>query len=152
MASDNGIQVTAVADAWPGNADIKQKLLPLRVIVQNQSRKAIDVSHDAFSITVESGLMYVPIPPREMTGVVNEGQMSARAYANGERQLQLPTPEMRERALGEGVIQSGGSRSGFLYFPIPHADAGEEILLHADLQTSEERRTLAELELPFRMD
>ncbi len=60
----------------------------------------------------------------------------------------LPSREMMERALPEGVVDSGGRVSGFLYFQ--HVDRREaQVSLEMKLVDAKTGESLGHLTIPF---
>lgn len=64
------------------------------------------------------------------------------------RKVDLPTQDMIDRALPEGVIEPGGSVSGFLYFPGIEGDV-KRVRLRADLINANNGEALVSLNIPF---
>lgn len=65
------------------------------------------------------------------------------------KKIGLPTPEMLRRALVEGVLEPGGSMSGFLYFPeIPKQT--ENVRLQVRLIDANTDRTFATVTMPMK--
>lgn len=62
--------------------------------------------------------------------------------------VKLPTVDMLEMAIPEGVIEPGGSVSGFLYFPEIGEDA-TRVTFSAQLMEGENGTRLGALEVPF---
>lgn len=62
--------------------------------------------------------------------------------------VKLPTPDMLEMAIPEGVIEPGGRVSGFLYFPDIAARV-ERVTFSAELMQGREGQRLGALEVPF---
>jgi hypothetical protein len=62
--------------------------------------------------------------------------------------VKLPTEDMLSRAIPEGVIDAGGTLSGFLYFP-DLKDDPQRIVFKASLSGAREGRELATLRVPF---
>lgn len=62
--------------------------------------------------------------------------------------VSLPTVDMIERAMPEGVVQPGGSVSGFLYFEKFPRGTGQ-IMLKADLIDARTELTFGTIEIPF---
>jgi len=62
--------------------------------------------------------------------------------------VQLPTRDMREKAIPAGVLQPGGRVSGFLYFPkLPRETT--TVTFKQSLVDSSTQKTIAEVEVPF---
>jgi hypothetical protein len=62
--------------------------------------------------------------------------------------VKLPTADMLEMAIPEGVIDAGGTLSGFLYFP-DLDDELQRIVFKANLSGAREGKQLATLQVPF---
>lgn len=61
----------------------------------------------------------------------------------------LPTAAMLERALPEGVVMSGGSVTGFLYFEKVDPDVVDRVRFRADLKNPGSAKTFGEIRIPF---
>lgn len=61
----------------------------------------------------------------------------------------LPTPEMIGNALPEGVLESGGDVTGWVYFEKVDQDAETQVALAAAIMPVEGQVPLAEFEVPF---
>jgi len=77
--------------------------------------------------------------PRDVSSADKEYQH----WSNG-----LPTPEMRRRALFEGVLEDQGATAGYLYFS-SRARAGDHVVFRADLVDAEDGEPVASLDIPF---
>lgn len=65
-------------------------------------------------------------------------------------EIDLPTQEMIELAIPEGVIEPKGRVSGFLYFPsLEQADAGDEVTFSASLVNARTDASFGRLGVPF---
>jgi hypothetical protein len=62
--------------------------------------------------------------------------------------VQLPTRDMREKAIPAGVLQPGGRVSGFLYFPKLPRDT-TTVTFKQTLVDSNTQQTIAAVEVPF---
>ena len=65
--------------------------------------------------------------------------------------IELPTPAMQQRALPEGVIDSGGSLDGWLFFERVDDDL-ERVVFRADLVNADTGRKFAEVRIPFTVE
>ena len=62
--------------------------------------------------------------------------------------VQLPTRDMRDKAIPAGVLQPGGGVSGFLYFPkLPRETT--TVTFKQSLVDSGTQKTIAEVQVPF---
>lgn len=67
--------------------------------------------------------------------------------------VDLPTQDMIELAIPEGVIQPQGQVSGFLYFPeLDAAEQGDHITLTANLVDAQQNDPFGRITIPFVMD
>lgn len=65
-------------------------------------------------------------------------------------EVDLPTRDMRELAIPEGVVEPNGRVSGYLYFPeLEAAQEGERAILTAQLIDAKQRQQFGEITLPF---
>jgi hypothetical protein len=62
--------------------------------------------------------------------------------------VKLPTADMLEMAIPEGVIEPGGSVTGFLYFPEIGGEA-ERLMFRAELMDGQDGQRVGALEVPF---
>jgi hypothetical protein len=62
--------------------------------------------------------------------------------------VQLPTRDMREKAIPAGVLQPGGRVSGFLYFPRLPGET-TTVTFKQSLVDSNSQKAIAEVEVPF---
>lgn len=68
-------------------------------------------------------------------------------------EIDLPTQEMIELAIPEGVIEPKGRVSGFLYFPsLDRADEGERVTFSAKLVNARTDATFGSVGVPFVLD
>ncbi|MCD6680992.1 MAG: hypothetical protein LT102_10120 [Burkholderiaceae bacterium] len=64
------------------------------------------------------------------------------------REVNLPTLDMLQRAMPEGVLQPGGQVTGFVYFPGVDDDI-EQVRLRVDLAAADDGKRHARLMIPF---
>lgn len=64
-------------------------------------------------------------------------------------EFDLPTQEMIQRALPEGVLEPGGYVQGWLYFEKVSDDASSRAVFRADLVDQASGRTFGEVRIPF---
>lgn len=69
-------------------------------------------------------------------------------YGYWDIEAQLPTEEMVQRALPEGVVRPGGSVEGFLYFQ-EVTDDKEAVQFRAELAAADTGSALADITIPF---
>jgi hypothetical protein len=67
------------------------------------------------------------------------------------RDIDLPTPEMRQQAIPEGILQPGGHLEGQLYFE--KVDVGvPRVVFRADLVNAQTGRQFGEIRIPFEVN
>jgi hypothetical protein len=70
------------------------------------------------------------------------------SYYGSWRRVELPTPEMLERALAEGVLEDGTRTEGFLYFERIDADT-PRVIFEAEFTDARRDEAFAVMEIPF---
>jgi hypothetical protein len=142
-ATAGDVEVVATLGAWRGwPADLGRVVTPVHVSVVNRSASPVRLSHDDCTLALADGRRLSIVLPHEVRGVVFEPPPVALPRAGfaldagagrdwvmrgpavtaeadparvGE-QFALPSPDVLERALPEGVLDAGQTASGFLYF------------------------------------
>jgi hypothetical protein len=69
-------------------------------------------------------------------------------YITQYRNIELPTADMVQRALPEGVLSPGGSAAGFVYFQALHSDA-RTLTLSVEMVDAVDGRSLGTATIPF---
>lgn len=139
-----GVQVQVEPRAWRWG-EVEHTLAPVRVTVTNHGRRPVLLRYRQFALRSAFGDQLAPRPPYETAGEpeavrldrsANRGfeyaPWSARQYGDavprpsdpmyfherdGEDAPAIPPNEdVVRRALPEGILQPGGTVSGFLYF------------------------------------
>lgn len=186
----DGVNVLVQADEWPGDVSVRNYVLPVRVVIENNSDAPVRLRYNEFALVGTDGTRYSAIPPFGVDGAIQEPElvdgytpigspaftysgfevapyhapmypgMTAygspftydpvyydRYYTYWER-IELPTTRMLSLALPEGVIQPGGSVSGYLYFEKLDDDV-ERVRFRADLVAAGEGAMFGEVSIPF---
>jgi hypothetical protein len=112
--------------AFTGGEDFVQSgLLPVRVIIENESPGSIQVDPRAFRLIRPDGTVELALSAQDALGLTKKsmGWWAAlgggiiggpvSAYQNEGREKSLET-----RAMKEDTLREGGSATGFVYFPI----------------------------------
>jgi hypothetical protein len=143
QATAEGVTVTVSADAWSGEPAELTEVVPLLVSIENGSRVPIRLRYAEFTLA-DNGERAPALPPFEIKGTETEplgtsafdgpypyplrgfsvaphfSRFYPRLRPFGGRfayeRLRLPTGDMIQKALPEGVIEPGGKVTGFLYF------------------------------------
>jgi hypothetical protein len=122
-----GVTVKVAGDSWKGDPEHLGSLFaPIRVNIQNHSRKPLRVTYQDFSLSGASGFQYAAIPPIKARCTVsarNEPSSATSRPAEWEHdrfsnwpERRPPTQDMLSEALPEGVVEDGGSVAGVVYF------------------------------------
>jgi len=69
-------------------------------------------------------------------------------YVTAYQRINLPTPDMVQRALPEGVLSPGGRASGFVYFEPLDRDA-RTLVLRVDIVNARTDETMGTVRIPF---
>jgi hypothetical protein len=141
-----GVQVQLEPAAWRwGELAFERTLAPVRVTVTNQGRQPVLVRYHQFVLRSTFGELLAPEPPYRVAGEpelvrldrgANRGfeyaPWSPRQYGDAvrlptdpryfrqrdaEAPVILPFDDVMSGALPEGILQPGGTVTGFLYFP-----------------------------------
>jgi hypothetical protein len=187
-AEDQGVQLTAMADAWDGRKDVLSEVTPLRVVIRNDGSEPVQVRYKNFSLVAKDGTRYVALPPMQIQGTVEAraSNVTPRWAATGYElapyyhgvygeytpitagpfaydydyydayypewiNMELPTPEMLQRALPEGTLKPGGQVDGFVYFEKVGSNA-DQVALKASFVDPQSNNTEAKLSLPFKVE
>jgi hypothetical protein len=161
----------AQAIDWPGDARIETEVTPLRVVVRNGSDTPIQIRHRDFKLKAATGRSYEAVAPRQVRGVVHEedpalgpaGLFVAPYYGSyyagvspyaGRHDdywetTSLPTRDMLNRALPEGVVKASGERRGYLYFQRVQEQKATPVTLEVEFSTAGTARPFASVRMPF---
>jgi hypothetical protein len=146
VATDAGVQVVVAADAWHGYpVEIDEVITPLLVTLTNDSGRQLELRHELLGLVTPGGVLYAAVPPFDVRGVVYQPIDAAypaggftpyyspwypgwgvsggpyRPYSYGGfystvERVSLPSGDMVEEALDEGILAPGGRVTGFVFF------------------------------------
>lgn len=68
----DGVSMIVQAAEWPGDEPIKEEITPVRVHIENNSGKPLQLSYRAFALVNRVGERYSAIPPFNIGGAVVE--------------------------------------------------------------------------------
>ncbi len=171
------VEIVARAGAWRGwPSELARFVTPIHVTVVNLGSAPVRLSHDDFALTLADrrlaavlpaevrGTVYQPPPaPRSSAGFLL-GADNARPHRDwvapgsawsveadpsalvGEPYA-LPSSDMLDHALREGVLPPGGTASGFVYFE--RGPRGGQIELTARLVDALAGHTLGRVVVPL---
>lgn len=105
--------------------------------------------HRYFAVAPYHVTLYPNIDP--YTGRFPADPYYHSAYYSYWADVDLPTPEMRQRAIPEGVIRSGGSLDGWIFFERVDDDL-PKVVFRADLVNADTGRKFAEARIPFAVE
>jgi hypothetical protein len=71
--SQHDVRVIAQSRHWPGKADVKDAITPMRIIIQNKSQNALQIRYSDFTIIAPNRVSYAAVPPRQVMGAVKDG-------------------------------------------------------------------------------
>ena len=172
-----GVRVVATAEAWRGfPQNLSDELVPLLVTIENNSPRAISVALRSFTLETASGAQLEALPPSRITDRVIEPRPTSYAsawppfdgppvFARWYRDpyflrgwpppaylvIQLPTQDMIEHALREGVVEPGSAVSGFVYFDEPRGRP-KSVVLTARIVDAAGGQELGAVMIPFVAD
>jgi hypothetical protein len=153
---------------------------PMLVRVENDGTVAVQVRYEDFALVAEDGRRFAAIPPFNVRGVVstpNRGLYPVYAFGVSPfyphlavapgifpfdpfyydaywpywyRWVNLPTGDMVQKALPEGVLQPGGRTTGFLYFE--DVDKARRVTFEARLPVRDSADRTVSVTIPFLVD
>lgn len=103
-------------------------------------------SYSGFRVAPYYSTVYPTITP--YSGAFYYDRPYYDRYYTVYRDIELPTEEMVELALPEGVLDPGGNVSGFLYFERVDSSA-PRVRFRADLSNAQTGNTFGEVSIPF---
>jgi hypothetical protein len=159
------VEVAVTPDAWHGwPRDLSRVVTPIHVSIANRGDAPLRVVRGNFALLVDGRRRLAAADPNDVRGVIYEpppARIGSEPPGSGDWALQpgapaaswdprvreqfpLPTPEMLERALPEGVLEPGRTASGFLYFERAAATPRVELTaILVDARSGEPRATVA---------
>lgn len=189
-----GVTMTIQEDEWPGAAQIKEDVTPVRLVIENRGEVPLRVRYDQFELIEPDGTIWSALPPFQINGEVRQ-PVFVREYERIEEpafefddaffispvyegiyaidpyegefeydygyyetygpywaNMELPTSDMLRYALPEGVIEPGGTLSGYIYFEHIPEDSAEKVWFDAELVNAKDGRTFGGLRVPFEVD
>lgn len=161
--------------------NLEKEMTPVRVVVRNRGETPVLVQHRAFYLDGLSGQQVQARSPFKIdqlgpieTRIVPAhtarqfyvadylspfygpvyptwGETIPYAPAPVSWRPELPTPDMLNRALPEGVLEPGGEVEGFVYFPKTPARGEKGVVFRADLAAPKAGQDVAAVSIPFRV-
>ncbi len=144
IAEVAGVRITVRGNTWSGQPpNLAEYLTPLQTTIENHSGKSLLIRYNNFILANSAGLYVQALSPQEIKGNVVTGPsvnlLNPDAIPYGESYplpwednftadpwyyaryygiwwMPLPTTDMYEKALREGVLENDRQLSGFLYF------------------------------------
>lgn len=181
MDAVQGVRVIARSDAWSGFPDHLDRVTPILVTIDNQSKVPLRIRYNEFALVdQQSGARYNAIPPFSIEGTESEpidatdfsgfriapyharyypglvpydglfpfDQFYYDSYYPAWVDVELPTGDMIQKALPEGVIEPGGRISGFVYFENVHGHPGQVEFMEEVVNAANGER-LGMIDIPF---
>ncbi len=177
-AADNGVRVTVSGERWKGDpSDLGALVTPLRVTLANQGGEPLRIQYGDFALVSSTGFRSSAMSPFRIQrpGTTVQpfypwygfniaprwspfypsiapwgGWWDYGPYGDGFAEVREPLPshDMLSKALPEGVLQPGGTVSGYLYFQ--HVGRGiGSLQFQAVLISPNTAQKVADLRLPF---
>jgi hypothetical protein len=178
-----GVTVVARSDAWSGFPRDLNKVTPMLVTIENNSKTPLRIRYNEFKLVAPNGKSYSAIPPfnihatqvEPITDVGYTGFWVAPYYAPYYPHLRaypgafpfdefyyntyypafvdvnLPTGDMIQKALPEGVLDTGGRVTGFLYFQNVGKKAGT-VNFTQQLVNARSGANFGTVRIPFQVD
>ena len=170
-----GVTLVVSPDAWRGLPTTLGSLVtPLLVTIDNQSGRPVRVRWEQFALHGPGETRFAARAPLDIEGYVSE-PVAAMPYAampygafgydpfwrSGlgpygrhypwppSRRLPLPTHDMVERALREGVVEPHGRTTGFAFFDRATQAKGSPLEFTMDLVDASTNERFAEVRIPF---
>jgi hypothetical protein len=85
-----GVRMVVQSQAWPGMAEVKREITPLRVVIENNSQIPVRLRYDEFTLVGPQGQRYAALPPYGVEGSVEEPTL-----VDGYAPVTAPTFEYR---------------------------------------------------------
>jgi hypothetical protein len=126
-----GVLIVVAAEAWDGYPRyLDSKMLPLEITIRNNSGYRLALRYKDFLLESTNGHRYIDIPyvaPYSNYSYPNLGfwpdfvwgppdWVHFGNYSGYMQRIYLPTQSMLRKEIPEGVVASGSSVTGFLYF------------------------------------
>jgi hypothetical protein len=148
-ASDSGVQIVVQTNAWDGYPrDLNADVIPLKITIRNHGRRPLAIRYGNFTLVTEDR-RYADIPPYEITGHTYEHLQPRWAYSNAEYvSVPLPTKEMLERSISEGIVSRDETAGGFLYFHKP-APGSQTLSFRTVLVDADTGQTFGSIVVPL---
>jgi hypothetical protein len=67
-----GVRMVVQSQAWPGMAEVKTEVTPLRVVIENDGSVPVRLRYDEFTLVGPQGQRYAALPPYGVEGSVAE--------------------------------------------------------------------------------
>ena len=108
-------------------------------------------AYDGYSVAPYYGSVYTGLTPYAGTFGYDPYYYDAYDTYWADVDIELPTDEMLNRALPEGVLESGGSVEGFVYFEKVTEDV-PRVTFRADLVNANTGDVFGEIRVPFTVE
>ncbi|MFN3323901.1 MAG: hypothetical protein ACK5AZ_10430 [Bryobacteraceae bacterium] len=90
MAEEGGIRISARANDWRGDpSNLNEVVTPVRLRIENNSPAPVRIRYNEFSIVTGTGFRAMALPPRHITGTVDQLQPVTVAPGFGFSRFQL---------------------------------------------------------------
>ena len=155
IAEAAGVQVEVRSRAWSSDpVTLETEITPLYVEITNNSDHAMLVRYESITLS-QGGLVYPALPPYDIDESVIDDTYPDYSYYgyywggwSAYRTVELPTKDMRQLALPEGVLKPGEKITGFLFFDDLDDDISD-VEFDVQLVDAATRRRFGVVEIPF---
>lgn len=146
------IEITVEVDTWSGWPEVKAHVTPLQVTIDNDGDRPVRVAYPNFSLSTTRGERFPVVSPLDVKGEITKPTVIDAYDEHWTRtELALPTQEMLDVALLEGVLEPGGIVRGFLYFDKVDEDLSR-VSLTAKLADAQSGETIVDVTMPFAVE
>jgi hypothetical protein len=172
IAEEAGVRIVVSADAWRADPEtLQQVVTPMLVRIENNGTSAVQVRSEDFALVADDGRRFAAVPPFNVRGVVSSTGPPVYApygpfygyphlgvqpfyydayWPYWYRWVTLPTGDMVQMALREGVLQPGDRSTGFLYFE--RVDEARHVTFQARLSVPGSDDRGVSITIPFVVD
>jgi len=71
----DSVTVTVSSDAWNGNDEVKKEVTPLKIKVENNNEKPIEITYDKLSLVTKDGDLYAALPIYDVRGDLDKAEL-----------------------------------------------------------------------------
>jgi len=174
VTTEEGVTVAVSGKRWSGDpSSLGALVTPMRVTITNNSGQPVRIDHHMFALELSTGMKMQAVSPFEIQrpGAVSYGPYGGYwggpwggwpgawgwygpwGYGGGYwgpwyDWEPLPSRDMVQKALPEGVLAEGGTAIGYVFFPYVSGSVGQ-LQFTAQVISAKTNEPIAQIELPF---